>query len=381
MLPGLTGIGWQLPAALGVGALLGGGIFLLIAVLAGWPLGPARGAPTRRTARRSGHRTLASRLLWGLGGLLAVLLLTRWVVPAVLAGLIAAFWDRIVGGQKQEKVAIMRLEALATWTESLRDTIAGAVGLEQAIPASVSATPPVIRPQLNLLVDRLRVREPLPEALGRFADDLDDPSADMIVSALVLNARLRGPGLRDVLTALARSTRAELDMRRRIDASRAGIRRSVQIVMFIILGVMGGLAIFNRSYVEPYSTFLGQIVLVIVAAFILGGLAWLRKLGEPEPRERFLVRGAGDTEGPGTEGAATDRTSGGRGQGTSAADLPTSAAEAPSTSLPTTGGTSRGGDDRGGRGTAGDRGTRAKSARGTTGRRSRPGLFGRKRRR
>ena len=27
-----------------------------------------------------------------------------------------------------------RLEALATWTESLRDTIAGAVGLEQAIP-------------------------------------------------------------------------------------------------------------------------------------------------------------------------------------------------------------------------------------------------------
>ncbi|GAA2012935.1 type II secretion system F family protein [Brevibacterium samyangense] len=289
-MPAFAGFGWQLPAALGAGALFGAAIFLLIVSFVGWPFGSADGTPKRRRARRAGSRSVLSRMVWGIGAFLLVLLLTRWIVPAVILGALAAFWDRILSNQKAEKVSIMRLEALATWTESLRDTIAGAVGLEQAIPASVNATPPVIRPQLNLLVDRLRVREPLADALGKFADDLDDPSADMIVSALVLNARLRGPGLRDVLTALARSTRLELDMRRRIDASRAGIRRSVQIVLVIILGVMGGLSIFNRGYVEPYGDFIGQVVLMVVAAFIMGGLMWLRKLAEPEPRDRFLVR-------------------------------------------------------------------------------------------
>ena len=148
-------------------------------------------------------------------------------------------------------------------------------------------------------MDRLRIREPLPEALLRFAGDVDDPSADVVVAALVLNARLRGPGLRDVLTALATSTREELDVRRRIEASRRSIRRSVQIVLLIVLGVMGVLAVFNRSYVAPYSTFSGQVALVVVAALFLLGLTWLRRLATVEPHERFLARA-----GSGSGGAA-----------------------------------------------------------------------------
>ena len=57
-----------------------------------------------------------------------------------------------------------KVEALAAWSESLRDTIAGAVGLEQAIPASAYAAGPAIRADLITMADRLRVRMPLPEA-------------------------------------------------------------------------------------------------------------------------------------------------------------------------------------------------------------------------
>ena len=153
------------------------------------------------------------------------LVLTRWVVAGVGIGLLVACWQRLLGGNAEENRGIARLEALANWTESLRDTIAGAIGLEQAIPATAGTSAPALRPSLNLLVDRLRIREPLPDALLRFAGDVDDASADVVVAALVLNARLRGPGLRDVLTALAASTREELDVRRRIEASRRSIRR------------------------------------------------------------------------------------------------------------------------------------------------------------
>ena len=42
-------------------------------------------------------------------------------------------------------------------------------------------------------------------------------------------------------------------MRRRIEAGRRSIRRSVQIVLAIVLGVGGLLAVLNRAYVEPYT--------------------------------------------------------------------------------------------------------------------------------
>ncbi|MEV7908341.1 hypothetical protein AB0P04_42785, partial [Streptomyces anulatus] len=58
-------------------------------------------------------------------------------------------------------------EGLAAWTESLRDTIAGAAGLEQAIPSSIRAAAPMLRPHLVSLVDRLHTRMPLPDALSR----------------------------------------------------------------------------------------------------------------------------------------------------------------------------------------------------------------------
>src|SRR5207249_748375 len=99
------------------------------------------------------------------------------------------------------------------------------------IPATLPAANPLIRPQLGRLVARLRAREPLPAALAQFAEDLDDPSADLVVAALLLNARLRGSGLRAILEALSGSVREELDMRRRVEAGRRAIRKGVKIVV------------------------------------------------------------------------------------------------------------------------------------------------------
>ncbi|HEU0101705.1 MAG TPA: type II secretion system F family protein [Mycobacteriales bacterium] len=269
------------------GAVTGLGLLLLVAALVGLPARDPSTPPlwsrTAASTRRIGGRVGAALAVG-----VVVLAATGWPVMALGIGLLVAQWDRIAGGGGQERLAILRLDALAVWTESLRDTIAGAVGLEQAIPSSVEATPPVLRPSLNLLVDRLRIREPLPEALLAFADDLDDPSADTVVAALVLNARLRGPGLRDVLTALASSTREELDMRRRIESSRRSVRRSVRIVLLIVLSVVGMLSVLNRTYVAPYDTVTGQAVLLVVALLFLAGLLWLRKLARPEPADRLL---------------------------------------------------------------------------------------------
>jgi Flp pilus assembly protein TadB len=267
------------------GAVGGGGIFLLAVAVRGLP---ARPKSARATRLERGLRDMA-----GVRGATALvlgaltLLATRWVVAGIGVALLALGW-RSLGGAASERKAIARLEGLAAWTESLRDTIAGAVGLEQAIPSSLRAAAPSLQEPLARLVDRLHTRTPMPEALRRFADDLDDPGADLIIVALIINSRLRGPGLRDLLGGLSTSVREELDMRRKINADRRATRRSVQIVVIVAVAVALLLGVFNHSYVEIYDAPLGQVVLLVVAGFYAAGFFWLRKLARFDAPERLL---------------------------------------------------------------------------------------------
>lgn len=291
--------------ALMAGALSGGGLLLLVVAIRG--VRPRPGRPSGRS-REDLIRTLTTRTAVSIIGGVLVLVVTRWPVAALGAGMLILAWNSIAGGAAEERRAMVRLEALAAWTESLRDTIAGAVGLEQAIPASLRAVSPVLHPSLRTLVDRLHTRMPLADALRRFGDDLNDPSADLVIAALILNARLRGPGLRDMLGALATSARAELDMRRRVEANRRTTRRSVQIVVGVSVGTALLLAVFNHSYVSAYDSVTGQLVLSLVVGLFALGFLWLRRLAKYEMPRRFLP--SADKGAPGTvpaSFAASDR--------------------------------------------------------------------------
>jgi len=274
--------------ALLAGALVGGGVLLAVIAIRGLPPKPPKGRGRLDELR---DKVFGIRGLIALAGGTIILLATRWVVAALGFALLILFWDRLSGGAGGERAAIARLEALATWTESLRDTIAGAVGLEQAIPASLRAAAPALRDPLIALVDRLHTRVPLPEALRRFADDINDPSADLILAALIINARLRGPGLRALLGALSGAVREELDMRRRIEAQRKSTRFSAMFVVGFSVGVAVLLAVFNQHFVQVYDTASGQLVLVVIAALYAAGFYWLTRLARFDMPERILIGG------------------------------------------------------------------------------------------
>jgi Flp pilus assembly protein TadB len=276
------------------GALTGGALFLCVAAIRGLPVRPPGQGPSRIER--------ALRDMYGPRGLIAViaglivLFATRWVVAGIGVMLLVYSWKGL-GGAASERAAIARLEALATWTESLRDTIAGAVGLEAAIPASIRVADASIQGPLLSMVDRLHTRVPMHEALRRFADELADPSSDLIISALIINSRLRGPGLRDLLGSLANSVREELDMRRRVTAQRRATRRSAQIVIGISVGMAIALAVFDKSMLDKYDTAFGQLVLALVCCIYAAGIIWLRRLANFEQPER-LLGGAGRPSGP-----------------------------------------------------------------------------------
>jgi Flp pilus assembly protein TadB len=267
------------------GAITGGALFLCIAAIRGLPVRPPDQGPG--AIERAVKDAYSWRGLIALCAGLVVLFATRWVVAGIAIGLLAYTWKGL-GGAASERAAIARLEALATWTESLRDTIAGAVGLEAAIPASIRVADASIQGPLLALVDRLHTRVPMHEALRRFADELGDPSSDLIISALIINSRLRGPGLRDLLGSLAASVREELDMRRRVNAQRQATRRSAQIVIGISVGMVIILAVFDKGMLVQYNGTFGQLVLAVVACIYAAGIIWLRRLANFDHPERLL---------------------------------------------------------------------------------------------
>jgi Flp pilus assembly protein TadB len=233
---------------------------------------------------------LSGRILGGLVVAALTLAVTRWPVAAVGLGALVLWWPALFGGTSAEQRQIASLEALVTWTETLRDTIAAHASLEQAIPASAVHAPMLIRPALVRLVGRLRARVPMEQALSAFAAELDDPSADLVIAALMLSATRRGDRLGEVLTGLTTAAREELEMRRKISAGRVELRRGVQIVVGVTIVIGVFLVVFSGSYIAPYGTPAGQVALAAVVGIFAAAFLWMRKLSAQQPVAPFLTR-------------------------------------------------------------------------------------------
>ncbi len=170
----------------------------------------------------------------------------------------------------------------------LRDTLAGAAGLEQAIVASAPIAPAPIRAEVVRLAAALD-RDRLAEALRRFADDVADPTCDLVVAALVLAAEHQAQHLGDLLGSLARAARDQAQMRLRIEASRARTRTSVKVIVGATVGLCLLIAVFDRSFLAPYGDAIGQLVLLVIGAIFAAAFVWLQKMTRPLLPERFLA--------------------------------------------------------------------------------------------
>jgi tight adherence protein B len=170
----------------------------------------------------------------------------------------------------------------------LRDTMAAAAGLEGAVITTAAIAPAAIRPHLQTLVARLR-SERLSSALVQLAEDVADPTMDLVVAALSLAASGEAQDLAELLGSLAGAARDNATMRLKVDASRARTRTSVRIITGVTLVMALLLVLLNRSYLRPFDSAAGRGVLLIVFACFGAALWWLASMSRYVSPQRFLT--------------------------------------------------------------------------------------------
>ncbi|MGW9205676.1 type II secretion system F family protein [Embleya sp. NPDC055664] len=278
-----------------VSALLGAGVGLGIFLV----LSDLRSAHSSAADDRQGPGRLAAGVREVLGHQRLVVsavaagvamgVLTGWPVGGFLTTIAVLSMPQVVRPDRDAKARTARIEAIAVWAEMLRDTLSAAAGLEQAIRATADSPPPALVEEVRGLAARIESGQRTGDALRDFADDLDDPTADLVVVALILAAERQARQLAELLGSLADSAREQVVMRLKVDAERARVRTSVRVVMGVSLAMAAGLVLLNRGYLQPFDSAVGQFTLAIVGSLFGIAFGWMARIARLAKPRRLLT--------------------------------------------------------------------------------------------
>ena len=271
------------------GALIGGGLAVAAAGVRGVPPALAREASPRRKDDRPRHRSRLTQAGMAVAVAVVVLAATGWPVAAVLAAGAAAGLPTLSGMRRRTVDQRAVVEAIAAWTEMLRDAVASGRGVQEAVALTAPLAPAALR-EATLSLRARSVRGPLAPALRSFADEVGDPMADLVAATLTLAATREVRELADLLGALARTTRQRAALRLAAEAGRAGMRTTARSIAGMTIVLLVGMMALQPAYLSPYATPIGQVVALAAAGWFALGFWGLSRLGRPATPRRLHLR-------------------------------------------------------------------------------------------
>jgi len=264
--------------------LLGAFALLVVGLATVWSGWKGHALPTRSKPSRR------LPLFAAVGAAVLVAAMSGWLMPSIVVGALVG-WMVNSATRRHQRVdlGVERTEALAAWVENVRDVLQSGNQPVGAIGATTETCPPSIRPHVRSLFARLSAGQPAEVAFRRFADDMDEPLADLVAVGLLI-AVSRGAETEDVLSALAAQARHQADRRRIVEAERAPMRREVWMVSLVMCVLLAGVFVFARSsYLDAYDGASGQFFLAAVLIGYGALLVWVGRLASfPQP-SRFLT--------------------------------------------------------------------------------------------
>jgi hypothetical protein len=215
-------------------------------------------------------------------------LATNWALASVGFAAMTSLGILASGGTKVSRNDEVIAEAVALWAEQLRDTLAAAHGLQQTIIATAPHAPEVLKKSVERLAADLPYGS-VSSSLHQFADDVNHPSADFVVAALIAATEHEARDVGMLLGHLALCSREEAKMHQRVWVSRARTRTAVRIIMTTVVGFISALFVLNRPYLAPYGTSSGQLILcAILSTFVIAMVLLQHGSRIPLP-DRFIA--------------------------------------------------------------------------------------------
>lgn len=179
------------------------------------------------------------------------------------------------------------VEAIATWTENLRDVISASAGLHDAVMTTAQSPPPPIADNVRRLAASLRY-QPLEVSLREFADDVAHPTCDFVVAALIIASQNQARDVAELLSHLAQCARSECDLYMRIWVSRARARSAIRIVNGAMAFFFGAMLLLSREYLAPFFTLQGVGVFTLITSIVGGSILAMMQIARIDLPQRFL---------------------------------------------------------------------------------------------
>ena len=275
------------------GAGIGTGISLAYSVhhpLPPQPVDSGPGAIRRLSPRRALAAAVCTVLAYAATG---------WIAAVPIAAAAAYFLPAMLGPDREHARRLAVIDAVAVFTEMLRDTLSAAAGLNQALTAACRNAPAALQPAAGQLAEDLEARTGTTrDALHAFADRVDDATCDLVTLALAAASKHPTRDLASLLSTLAETAREQAAMRTRIAVAQARTQTAIRMITGTTLGLAVLLMVIDRSYLAAYDGTTGQIVLLWTAAIFAVALRWFRALAQvPEPA-RLWTKAVADGSAP-----------------------------------------------------------------------------------
>ncbi|MCM3920277.1 hypothetical protein ND748_01055 [Frankia sp. AiPs1] len=261
------------------GAVAGLGAWLFVAAAHGAAI------PTRLAGR---HPALPARRIVLL---LAVAVLAGAVTRAPALSLVIAAVGYVTfdAGRGPSVPAVTRLgEAVATWTEAVRDGLGAGRHLRAALVASCDRPPDELAEALGRLAVRLDTMS-VPDALRALRAEVSHPALGPVATALDV-AYQRGAGdLTRLMASQVETTRADVARLRDQHALRAKHRRSMTLLLVLFAASITVVLAVSPAFFAPYRTLTGQLVLAALGAAVVGAVHSLARMSQPDLPPDFFT--------------------------------------------------------------------------------------------
>ena len=215
-------------------------------------------------------------------------LLLDWIVVSLVAFLLGSLAPFVYHVQRSDRRRAAIQVALVEAITQLRESIRAGLAVQEALANLARSGPETLRPELGQLAREMRLLG-FSEALLGTRDRLADPVFDVVAQSLLVNDRLGGRNVSQVLDRLAHATREQLRIQEELRAYQARNVLSARIIALVPVAVLVIIRSMNPSYLAVFDTLWGQAILALcLLSTVVGYMAmlWTTRL----PGERRVIR-------------------------------------------------------------------------------------------